>query len=314
MQTNLHKFYKSTSVQTNNNKKCFIYDPQNCQALFDNNHNDNDIFVTTKLGIKLYYRRPDFNKSILLPKIQHNVNVSLIKSNLQKAIRRGNTDVAISSALAIIQLEHIQLLRRLPIIYIEDVCLMDSYSIVVWLMMAEKEHKIDINDIDILLNIVKNLCECNKFYDNKFYYTTSMELSHNSLKCNNQILSIYCRMQYGGMKGDMEMLKNSIYYYYDNQTEIIPATYCEIEYDKINSLLVILPEAIDFHPFPKMLTMLEKQTNIDKQIIKECIWFVESGLNIRKQNTIDNSELYKNEYWNIIKSKINNVRQLMLIN
>jgi hypothetical protein len=105
---------------------------------FENNPLDNDILLTTKLNIKLYYRSPKKIKSFLVPKIETKYNVPLLKSNLQKAIRRCQTQIAINSALAIIQKVPIELLRRLPIIYIEDVCLMDSYSIPVWLMMAEK--------------------------------------------------------------------------------------------------------------------------------------------------------------------------------
>ena len=79
----------------------------------------------------------------------------LIKSNLQKAVRRCDNQIAIQSALVLIQMAPMELLRRLPIIYIEDVCLMDSYSIVVWLMMADKDYSaLKKRDIDIILNIV----------------------------------------------------------------------------------------------------------------------------------------------------------------
>jgi hypothetical protein len=315
MQTKIDAFYKSNSIPTNNNnKKCFIYDPLYYKATFENNHGENDIFLTTKLGVKLYYRRPFVNKPLLIPKIQHESNIPLLKSNLQKAIRRGNVDVSISSALAILQIKPIELLRRLPIIYIEDVCLMDSYSIVVWLMMAENEHNIDFNDIDILLHIVKNLCECSLYYDNSIDHNFDMILTHNNLKNCDQVLSLYYRSQYGGMKGDMKMLTNSIYYYYHHSDEIIVTSYDNINYSEIKPVLVILPEAIDFHPFPKMLTTLENQTNIDQDTIKKYIWFIESGLNIRKPKTIENSEMYINSTnWNVIKIKLSSVRERLIL-
>jgi hypothetical protein len=315
MQTKIESFFKSTVVNKCSMNKCFIYDPQHYRATFENNPEENDIFLTTKIGVKLYYRPPPFNKPLLLPIINHSYNIPLLKSNLQKAIRRGNTNVAISTALAIIQSSPIELLRRLPIIYIEDVCLMDSYSIVVWLMMSEKEHTIDANDIDILLHIVKNLCECMTFYDDDIDYKTSMELSHTTLKHDSQLLSIYYRSQYGGMIGDMIMLKNSIYYYYDHLEEILTTTYDTINFPEIITVLVILPEAIDFHPFPNMLTILEKQTNIDKMTLKKCIWFAESGINIRKQYTIENAERHISaSNWNLIKHKLSIVRERLTNN
>jgi hypothetical protein len=62
-----------------------------------------------------------------------------------------------------------------------------------------------------------------------------------------------------------------------------------------------------------MIAMLVKQTNLDNNHIKDCIWFVESGLNIRKPDTIDKSSKYsKKECWKIIKSKLGRVRYNLL--
>lgn len=312
MQTKLDKFFEIKIQHKQNNKKCFIYDPENYKAFFESTPGPYDAYLTTKIGIKLYYRRPSYNKHILLPKIYCKANIPLLKSNLQKAVRRCQTDIAIKSALAIIQRDPLELLRRLPIIYIEDVCLMDSYPIVVWLMMAEKEHPLDSNDIDILLNIVKTLCETQTYYDDSMDYTKEFELTHNNLQDlenKDSTLAVYYRSQYGGMKGDMKMLRNSVYYYSERPSEIEKTIYDCINYAELGGNLEIMPEAIDFHPFPQMIKTLVKQTNLDNNDIKECIWFVESGVNIRKYYTIDNSRNYtQKELWKIIKSKLWRVR------
>ena len=311
MQTKLDKFFEIKQHKSDN-KKCFIYDPENYKAFFENIPGLYDVHMTTKIGIKLYYRRPAYNKPILLPKIDCKANVPLLKSNLQKAVRRCQTDIAVKSALAIIQRDPLELLRRLPVIYIEDVCLMDSYPIVVWLMMAEKEHPLDINDIDILLNIVKNLSECQMYYNDNNDYTRDFELMHKNLQNlenKDAILSVYYRSQYGGMKGDMLMLRNSVYYYSERPSEIGKTVYNCINYAELGGNLDILPEAIDFHPFPYMITNLVKLTNLDNNDIKQYIWFVESGVNIRKPETIEKSREYvEKEYWKIIKSKLPRVR------
>lgn len=315
MQTKLDKFFSITINHNDNIKKCFIYDPKNNRAFFENKPDEKDIFQSIKSGIKLYYRHHNYNNIINIPKIYTNFNIPLLKSNLQKAIRRCNLREALNSALCIIQKSPIELLRRLPIIYIEDVCLMDSFPIVVWLMMAEKEHKLDVYDIDILLNIIKNLCECSDYYDDQSCHITDrdvFDISHIKLQNYEHkdcLLSIYYRALYGGMKGDIIMLKNSIYYYLNNSYEIKKTIYNTINYINYDTKLDIIPEAIDFHPFPHIINILVKQTNLDNNIIKEHIWFVESGVNIRKQNTIKNSEYYSSSnYWKIIKSKLIRVR------
>ncbi len=315
MQTKLDNYFKITLNHSENLKKCFIYDPDNYKAFFDNKPDIYDVFLSTRSGIKLYYRQPKIKKHILIPKIETIANVPLLKSNLQKAVRRCLVDEALGSTIALIQKDPLELLRRLPIIYIEDVCLMNSYPIVVWLMMAEKEHKLDLNDINILLNIVKGLCETNTYYNDNDSYSSdkeTFELSHNNLQKHDEkdcLLSLYYRAQYGGMKGDMLMLKNSIYYYSENPFEIKNTVYNSIDYTKINSNLNIIPQAIDFHPFPQMINILVKQTNFDNNDIKMMIWFIESGLNIRKNETIKNSiEYKKKDYWKKIKNILPNVR------
>jgi len=314
MQTRLENFFSIEINQNDKNKKCFIYDPDNFKAFFENIPNEDDTYLTSKAGIKLYYREPKKTKRILLPKIQTNANIPLLKSNLQKAIRRCQTLTAVNSALALIQQDHIEFLRRLPIIYIEDVCLMDSYSIPVWLMMSEKEHKLDLIDIDILLNIVKNLCECNTYIniEHAVDFIKPFKLTHKHLKDfenKDQILSIFYRSQYGGLKGDMLMLKKSIYYYSDRPSEIQQTTYNSIDYENFNPNLEIIPEAIDFHPFPQIITILAKQTNLDNDDIKTALWFTESGLNIRDPSSIEVSREYsENKIWKIIKPKLARIR------
>jgi len=313
-QRKLDSFFNITINHNERNKKCFIYDPKQYKAFFTTKPLDTDTFIATKSGVKMYYRymKP---KDIHIPIITTDYNVPLLKSNLQKAVRRCDNQIAIQSSLAILQKEPMELLRRLPIIYIEDVCLLDSYPIVVWLMMVDKEYTMTVTDIDIILHIVNSLCNCRLYFDfrsnDKVY-----NFSHKSLQdyenCN-ELLSLYYRSEYGGMKGDMQMLKTSIDYYIHNHSEIQETIYNCIDYDKLDTDLEILVEAIDFHPFPQMLPTLSRITKIDKQIIKECIWFVESGYNSRKPLTIENSKLYEERSeWKKIECCLDDVRNELI--
>jgi hypothetical protein len=115
------------------------------------------------------------------------------------------------------------------------------------------------------------------------------------------------------MKGDMIMLKNAIKYYINNPTKIKKTIYDSIDYDKINTNIEILVEAIDFHPYPQLLNILSKITLIDKNVIKELIWFVESGYNIRKPFTIESSKQYEKKIeWKKISSCLDIVREELI--
>lgn len=310
MQRKLDSFFKVTINHNEKNKKCFIYDPENHRAYFATRPQDGDIFISSKSNIKLYYRETMI-KDIKLPIIEADYGIPLLKSNLQKAVRRCDHLIAVQTSLAILQKNPMELLRRLPIIYIEDVCLMDSFPIVVWLMMADKEYKLTTTDIDIIINIICSLCNCRHYFDykeNTKIYNFNHDKLQNYENCN-ELLAIYYRSEYGGMKGDIQMLKTSIEYYINNPSEIVKTVYDNIDYGKIDVNLEILVEAIDFHPFPQILNTLSKITNIDKDTIKMCIWFVESGYNSRKYDTIKNSKMYEErKEWKIIEKYLDDIR------
>eukprot|EP00041_Stephanoeca_diplocostata_P001807 m.21517 g.21517 ORF g.21517 m.21517 type:complete len:543 (+) comp12448_c0_seq2:506-2134(+) len=62
--------------------------------------------------------------------------VSLLKSHLQKCIRRSRADLACKTAQHLYRMAPLQLLRRLPIIMIEDVVLHASLPVLMWLLAA----------------------------------------------------------------------------------------------------------------------------------------------------------------------------------
>lgn len=63
-------------------------------------------------------------------------HLKMLKSNLQKAVRRCETDVAINTAHTIMCLSPLELAQRLGIIWIEDACLTRDYPVLVWVMSA----------------------------------------------------------------------------------------------------------------------------------------------------------------------------------
>ena len=326
MQSKLDKFFKVTPNKSSTSKKCFIYNPLSRSAFFTTSSNisDNDTFICSKSGLKLYYRKFSTPpNSYDIPNIQNTFNFPpLLKSNLQKAVRRKNTDSAILSTLILLDKDTTALLRRLPIIYIEDVCLLDTFPIIVWFMIADKDYKLTSYDIDIILNIVWNLCNIDQYYDDTII-KCNRELTHELVETfdhHDCLLAIYYRMLYGGMKGDMTMLSNSIEFYNKEPNKIIKNTFGNIDYERISNLkFQIIPESIDFHVYPYMLDKIRTQIisetdyNITSDEIKYLIWFNESGINIRKPSTIESFNYYsKKPEWNCVKKYLDNFRNTII--
>ena len=63
-------------------------------------------------------------------------HLKMLKSNLQKAVRRCETDAATNTAHTIMCLSPVELAQRLGIIWIEDACLTRDYPVLVWIMAA----------------------------------------------------------------------------------------------------------------------------------------------------------------------------------
>jgi hypothetical protein len=325
MQRKLDSYFKVAINHDTKNKKCFIYDPENNIAYFTTEPNASDIFVSKKSGVKLYTRpytlQPDANT---YPVIITTESIPLLKSNLQKTIRRADTINALHTTLALLQLNPNELFRRLAIIYIEDVCLNDSYSIIVWLMMSSAEYALAPNDYTIVLNIVANLCCCQQFYEEP--ETASgiasgiTQYSHESLQGlpnHSQLLALYYRSLYGGMKSDMDMLLKSIAYYSEaSKLEVCGRITFHLAVQSAEQScvhLVILDEAIDFHPFPRLLLLLSQSTFLKKELLREIIWHAESGYNVRKPVTMRNASLYKARgEWTAIEKQLKDIRHTLL--
>ena len=313
-QSKLDRFFTLRIDHNKKNKKCFIYDRHIGKAFFETEPRSEDIFVIKRVdGIKMYYRGKSALAMGSCPIIETTADIPLLKSNMQKAIRRGHADIAVASALAILQKNPLQLLRRLPIIYIEDVCLHDSYPFIVWLMMADKEYKMTHADTWMILQIVNLLAECPLFYpgdidDNDC--SKKPPLSHAWLQDKSEhslLLSLYYRMQYGGMKCDVKMLERAIYYYMEHPDKIMHGFLSNPLI--IDANLEILVEAIDFHPFPSLLNDISRMTGLEKELIKEFIWFVESAYNRRKPRTMEDSKRYEErKEWKKIDRFLEDVR------
>ena len=142
------------------------------------------------------------------------LSVPVLKSMLQKAVRRRRPLPATRTAMELADKDIGELLRRLPIIVLEDSSLHPDLPLLVWLMAAEsKDYKVPTILISKVLEIVHEIASCpwtdyhqGSNDENKF--TPEAALAGNVPHlCETMVRSISLRAQYGGMACDVKMLK-----------------------------------------------------------------------------------------------------------
>lgn len=294
-QRKLETYFTIKMTHNTTQKRCFVYDAAESRAHFAHEPTADDAYVTEKLGFRLYRRACVRSTPRPLPRVETTASVPLLKSNLQKAVRRARTTDAINSAIALAQRDPRALMRRLPIIYVEDVCVMTHLPVVVWLMLAGDDHVLTDTDIRLLIDIVKDLCVCRKVYENELVCNKDMERTPPdvtpsdafpvALQHNDCLLALHCRIRYGGMRGDMQLLRDALRYYKDHLDEIERPSGCPYDLDMHDCTLHILPAAVDFHVYPQILKVLAKKTGHAPEDIKAALWNAESRVNVRKPHT-----------------------------
>ena len=236
----------------------------------------------------------------------------VLKSNLQKAIRVQDRESALKTALCLALVDRQELYRRLPIIAVEDVCLIKGTSTIIWLMMAARKN-ISVSEMKFVLRYVDALClENSVFFNNKSKRPKT--LKHKEIARLSDIAALNIRAQYGGMKGDIDMLKRAVNEYYKlNEYQDPMSKIPELELPRIVSHdFNLLSQGIDFHPYPWIIGYIHKQTNLPKDQIKSIIWNAESGPNNRKSWTIEKQAIARGEdIWPIISKYLDSARSII---
>lgn len=258
-------------------------------------------------------------------------NYHVLKSHLQKCIRRKLTEKSIQTAYQLINCNFNQFLRRLTIIIPEDDSLRYYYSIIVWLMVANSSKKYIPKKcvIEWLLGLIYVVSE-NKFADtpHKSYQYSDKSLQNLSDCSKSFLYSIKLRKSYGGMRGDMKML---IYLYNtwlsrltDNET--IWKKFLNIKFRRISLSIKSLKanefdlSCVDFHCYPNMLLSINKVYNrFSQEEIKKAIWYNRSSINYRKKysfvQSFPDNDINKYTYiWKLIEDNVTNYSLFVLNN
>jgi hypothetical protein len=264
-------------------------------------------------------------------------NIFFLKSHLQKSIRKQNDSLAIQTSYHLLKLDHVELLRRISIIMIEDVQIHESFTTIIWLMIAlsnDKKSKSNNSSkfrikkyiYEWVLGVIYTLCQINEInnFENKAYKKedelkiskTNIQLFNSFNQYNREIYSIlysiHIRISFGGLNGDIEMLKNfANYINIINITKninkipirLIKIYVKELEIDDIDYT------AIDYHCNSNFLEYIHKKfPHIEMEELKKIIWYHSSGINYR----ISKSSNYNIEKWNEIKDYVEKSQKYLI--
>ena len=259
-------------------------------------------------------------------------NVAYLKSHLQKCIRKQNDTWALPTSYHFMRLNEIEFLRRLPIIMLEDVFLHESFTTIIWIMIAVSSTKFKMQKYiyDYIFGIIYVLCKIDKkdnitFDDNDkdsienndasitdiidSYSTSNLKDNEISL-----LYSIHMRISYGGMEGDMKFLEkvaNTWFKRFKHKT--VKNNNMVVKPIKIISIIEMKLEdwdlsAIDFHCNNKLLEFINKKyEDIPIDEIKKLIWMNSSRINTRIKY-----EIYNEEKWNMIKDYVIKTQKYLL--
>jgi hypothetical protein len=156
-------------------------------------------------------------------------SISLLKSALQKAVRRNEKEKAVRCAKSLIELDEYQILRRLPVIILEDGLLHPNFAKIIEILKRESKKfgkRMTEEEKDMIIQTVAEVAEC-EWRDNwvdedegvienqeeleaeEFLLAGNWEKINELPKEEKElVLAIKYRASIGGMKGDVVMLNH----------------------------------------------------------------------------------------------------------
>jgi hypothetical protein len=237
-------------------------------------------------------------------------SVGLLKSHLQKCIRRQMSELAVKTAYTLMRLEPVALLHRLSVIILEDVYLHESYSTVVWLLMAQQSNELSIGDYPVIITFL--LCVVDYFAN--FKYFDNLEPPENSRFSFRQCLakiekeiadpidrgllySIQLRKSHlvddAGLSesSDSELLENKTHVWFLRFTTG-QERYIKLVHQPLSVREYVVPaplrlrewllEGVDYHCAPIMIEWIQQKfPELSRKEIREAMWHKRSSINTR---------------------------------
>ena len=210
-------------------------------------------------------------------------SASLLKSAIQKAVRRGDVDKALSCTKSLLDKDPRACLRRLMVIVLEDGLLLPGYAELAILTDRVRQKNVSLTEEDktLVLTMVADLtrCEWRDFEKNNPDYSEDYKIAKLEDEELALINAINYRVRIGGWKDDMDMLRRfakvwnkrfaegtwdikKLKSYFTG--EVIE--YADVPYASIEDIPL---QAIDFHSYPISKILLKKP--YVSQLIQEAI-------------------------------------------
>jgi hypothetical protein len=241
---------------------------------------------------------------------------SLLKSAIQKAVRRGEVDKALACTKSLIDKDPRACLRRLMVIVMEDGLLLPNYDKLAVLTdrIRVKGSSLTEEDKTLVLSMVADLtcCEVRDFEKNNPDYSKDYKIAKLEAEELALINAINYRVRIGGWKDDMDMLRrfakvwnkrfaegtwdiNKLRGYFTG--EVIE--YADIPYASKEDIPI---EAVDFHCSPVGRILLKKpyvskliqeamptdmrgwagEWHSDEDMLNKIVWCLRSGVSFKK--------------------------------
>jgi hypothetical protein len=226
---------------------------------------------------------------------KHKDLVSFLKSHLQKTVRQNKATLAVQTAKWLLAIAPLELLRRLPIIIVEDVFLViHVIGPLIWFMMAYPFRGLDLEDQSWILGVIQEITQ-QPWRDFPILPSPKADWKPDLL---HPILGpLVIRQAYGGMECDKELLRN-VYYTWQNRLDktALTVNWGHKFIKKISqNISVIIPidlstvkpllekdcliEAMDHHCSP-ILTLLPKSIKDARRMLWECSSSINSHFSV----------------------------------
>lgn len=231
-------------------------------------------------------------------------NLSILKSALQKCVRRKDTSLALSCAKALMAINFKAFVRRLFVIIAEDVYLDEYCYTLVWMMkmIAMSSYEPSKRHMEWLLGYVVKICEDTEYAD----YGSQDQM----YKLDETVLQHCIRLFINStelMEGDEKML----IWYHDNWS--INPTNVKIKPVELERVMCMTIAnypivGIDYHTHSYIPGMVRKP-EMSEQRIRELIWKYRSGINKRKPLNVEEKEY---EDYKMIEKQIEDISRNIL--
>jgi len=208
------------------------------------------------------------------PRLHLTYPIPILKSNLQKTVRRCDRVRATRTAWQMLRQDPLELLRRLPIIIAEDTLIQpELYVEIVWMMAAaSKGYSLTWEDAEIVMAAVTTSIAATGQYNIDLEGSSSAQ----AIDLTNPLaLALQIRISFGGMKYDSAFLTRLLH-----RLSLLPLQskeeICWVEEDieDFNPEVDVLLEAIDQHVFPSILRDIAG-------VCPKMIWWCRSEPNAR---------------------------------